>query len=279
MQTTKSFPWKKENKLRKFKVRQMQKVITLEKTYNVAKHSSEKAFTFILAKEFENLDVEIKGINFTKERYAEVILEGEDEEIAKNIIIKNYGTPRSIGDLQEGDVIYGRFREVGEVKFGLFIDCGIKSTTQSIDALYPLYEMREQLVQGKKVSLVNMVRAYGFIDNLPMFFEVVKKQVLGSKVWVKLSVESLDWLNSALNEKKEALIICGTTRNKIKQALIKSNHTEDIEVIERVGLLEYRLICKRGTRADGLIPELGYLLGRAKIGAQVPNRVKELTNK
>lgn len=257
----------------------MQKVITLEKTYNVAKHSSEKAFTFILAKEFENLDVEIKGINFTKERYAEVILEGEDEEIAKNIIIKNYGTPRSIGDLQEGDVIYGRFREVGEVKFGLFIDCGIKSTTQSIDALYPLYEMREQLVQGKKVSLVNMVRAYGFIDNLPMFFEVVKKQVLGSKVWVKLSVESLDWLNSALKERKEALIICGTTRNKIKQALIKSNHTEDIEVIERIGLLEYRLICKRGTRADGLIPELGYLLGRAKIGAQVPNRVKELTNK
>ena len=112
-----------------------------------------------------------------------------------------------------------------------------------------------------------------------MFFEVVKKQVLGSKVWVKLSLGSLDWLNGALKERKEALIICGTTRNKIKQALIKSNHTEDIEVVERIGLLEYRLICKRGTRADGLIPELGYLLGRAKIGAQVPHRVKELMNK
>jgi hypothetical protein len=257
----------------------MQKVITLEKTYNVAKHSSEKAFIYILKKEFENLDVEIKGINFTKERYAEVILEGEDEEIAKNILIKNYGTPRSISDLQEGDFIYGRFRETGEVKFGLFVDCGIKSTTQNIDALYPLFEMREQLAQGNKVPLMNMIRAYGFIDNLPMFFEVVKKQVIGSKVWVKLTVESLEWLNSALEEKKEALIICGTTRNQIKQALIRSNHAEDIEVMERIGLLEYRLICKRGTRADGLIPELGHHLGRAKIGAQVPSRVKKLLKK
>ena len=255
----------------------MQKVITLEKTYIVAKHSSEKAFTYILNKEFENLDVEVKGISFTKERYAEVAIEGEDEEIAKNILIKNYGTIRSIGDLQEGDAIYGRFREVGEVKFGLFIDCGITSTTQSIYALYPLFEMRNQLAQGKKVPLTNMVRAYGFIDNLPMFFEVVKKQIIGSKVWVKLSDESLKWLKSTSKEKKEPLIICGTTRRMIKQALIGSNHAEDIEVIERLGLLEYRLICKRGTRADGLIPELGYLLGRAKIGAQVPSRVKELT--
>ncbi len=37
------------------------------------------AFTYILNKELEDLDVEIKGISFTKERYAEVILEGEDE--------------------------------------------------------------------------------------------------------------------------------------------------------------------------------------------------------
>ena len=66
------------------------------------------------------------------------------------------------------------------------------------------------------------------------------------------------------------------TRNAIKNALISSNHTEDIDEIERIGLLEYRLICKRGTRAEGLIPEIGYLLGRAKIGAQVYSRVKEL---
>lgn len=254
----------------------MLKVVTLEKTYNVAKYSSEKAFTYILEREFEDLDVKIIEISFTKEKYAEVALEGEDEEIAKNILIRNYGTPRSIGDLEEGDVIYGRLRKVGEVKFGLFVDCGIKSTTQNIDALYPLFEMRKQLVEGKKVPLMNMVMAYGFIDNLPMYFEVVKRQVLGSKVWVKLSNESLKWLNNYLREKKESLIICGTTRRMIKNSLVSSNHTEDIELIERIGLLEYRLICKRGTRADGLIPELGHLLGRAKIGAQVPSRVEEL---
>ena len=65
----------------------MLKVTTLEKTYNVAKHSSAKAFTYILNEELENLDVKIIEITFTKDRYAEVTLDGEDENMAKNYII------------------------------------------------------------------------------------------------------------------------------------------------------------------------------------------------
>jgi len=251
-------------------------VTVLEKTYNVARHSSIKAFTYILAEELKGLNVEIKEITFNKEKYAEISLEGEDAEIAKNLIIKNYGTKRSIGEIEVGEEIYGRFKDVGGVKFGFFVNGGIFSTTQKIDALFPLFELREQLAGGKKVSLLNIMRAYGIVENLPLFFEITEKQVIGSKVRVKLTDKSLKWLTKPSQEKKDALIVCGTTRNAIKNALISSNHTEDIEEIERIGLLEYRLICKKGTRAEGLIPEIGYLLGRAKIGAQVYSRVKEL---
>ena len=255
----------------------MLKITVLEKTYNVAKHSSAKALTYILNEELGDLDVKVIEVTFTKDRYAVVTLDGEDENIAKKFIIEKYGaTERSIAELQIGDIIYGRFKDVGKVKFGLFVDAGIVTSTQQIDALYPLFEMRNQLAGGRKTSLINTIRALGIVENLPLKFEIIDKKVLGSKLWVKISEDSLRWFLDPYKNNKEALIICGTTRRTIKQALVQSKHMEDIDEFERIGLLEYRLVCKKGTRADGLIPELGSYLGRAKIGAQVPKRVIEL---
>ncbi len=254
----------------------MLKFIILEKTYNVAKHSSAKALDYILSRELENLDVEIVNIEFTKENYAEITLDGKDEIMAKNFISSNHGTHRSVATVDVGDQIFGRFKDVGEVKFGSFVDAGLETSTQRIDALYPLFAMREQLADGNKVPLMNILRAFGIVENLPLFFEITKREILGGKIWVELTEQSLDWIFDPVERELEALILCGTTRRMIKQALIRTNHTEDIEVIERIGLLEYRLVCKQGTRADGLIPELGPYLGRTKIGAQVPSRVLEL---
>jgi hypothetical protein len=248
----------------------------LEKTYHVAKHSSAKALDYILSKELEELDVKIVKIEFNTDKYAEITLDGNDEVIAKNFIINNHGTKRSISSINVGDQILGRFKDVGGVKFGSFVDAGLETSTQKIDALYPLFAMREQLADGNKVPLMNILRAFGIVENLPMSFEVTKREILGGKIWVELTEQSLDWIFDPLEREKEALILCGTTRRMVKQALTQTGHAEDIEVIERIGLLEYRLICKQGTRADGLIPELGPFLGRTKIGAQVPNRVIEL---
>ncbi len=248
----------------------------LEKTYNVAKHSSAKALDYILSKELENLDVEIIKIDFNKEKYAEITLDGKDEIIAKNFISNNHGTKKSVSTINVGDQIFGRFKDVGGVKFGSFVDAGLETSTQKIDALYPLFAMREQLADGNKVPLMNILRSFGIVENLPMFFEITKREILGGKIWVELTDQSLDWIFDPLEREKEALILCGTTRRMIKQALTQTGHAEDIEIIERIGLLEYRLICKKGTRADGLIPELGPHLGRTKIGAQVPKRVLEL---
>ncbi len=254
----------------------MQKITTLQKTYIVAKHSSAKALNFILKKELEELDVEIIDIQFNKERCAEVTIDGEDEIIAKNFIESNYGTKRSVADVNVSDQVYGRFKEVGGVKFGTFVDVGLKTSTKDMDGLYPLFELRNQLANGNNVPLTKILRAYGIIDNLPVFFEITKREILSSKIWLKLTENSLNWLKKPFDHNKEALILCGTTRRTIKHALISSQHTEDIEEIERLGLLEYRLICKKGTRAEGLIPELGPYLGRIKIGAQVVKRVENL---
>ncbi|MHA1303987.1 MAG: DUF2110 family protein [Candidatus Heimdallarchaeaceae archaeon] len=254
----------------------MIKITTLIKNYNVPNHSTKKALEFILHDEFHELDIEIKNITFTKEGYAELLIEGEDEQIVENYLQRTYGTKRSIADMQVGDIVYGRFLKTDQVNFGLFVEVGAITTTRNIDALFPLYEQRKQLAQNKTVPMKKIVRAYGIVENLPLFFEITEKQIIGAKLKVKLTEESLDWLTKPIREKKEALIITGTSTRMIKEVLKKTNHSQDIDIIERIGVLEHRLICKKGTRAEGLIPEIGYLLKGAKLGAQIPSRVQEL---
>ncbi len=248
----------------------------LEKTYIVARYSSVKSLKSLLKKELEQLDIKILNIDFEKDRYAMIKFEGPDEIFAKNYLIERHGTQRNIEEIEIGDKVFGRFIDVGKVNFGFFVDIGIETSTKGIEALYPLFELRNQLFQGKGIALQKIVTAYGIVENLPMFFEITKKQVIGSKIWVKLSEESLQWLESPIKEKKEALIVCGSSRRAIKQALIQTGHFEDIVEIDQCGLLEYRLICKKGTIAEGIIPEIGGFLGRAKIGVQIPKRVRNL---
>ena len=85
----------------------MENITILEKSYIVHKHSSAKSLKYILDKEFQDLDVEITDISFSKKRHAEITLEGDDKVIAKNFLIANFGTIRSIADIEIGDTIYG----------------------------------------------------------------------------------------------------------------------------------------------------------------------------
>ena len=254
----------------------MKKICTLIKLYNVPEENLKKSIEFILKNEFSELDVQIKKISFSEENLAEIHVEGEDEEIVANFIHNQYGAEYNISEIVENKSYFGRIRKTESVNFGLFIDMGVYISEERIDALYPLYEIRKQLVKNRKISLKKIVHSFGFIENLPLIFEVTEKRVIGRKLRVKLTKESLDWLLKPFEEENEALIITGATTKMIKDALKKTNHSQDIEIIERIGFLEHRLICKKNTRADGIIPEIGYLLGEAKIAAQSPGRLKRL---
>ncbi len=257
----------------------MKNIILLEKAYNLPTQNIAKSLKYIIREELKELNVDIKEVSFTKNNFAQVYLEGDDEVIAANYLIQYHGTIQSISDIEIGQKIIGRLKRPGEVGFGIFVEVGARTTREPIDALFPLYEMRDQLAQGQTVSTRQIIYAYGFVDNLPMLFEITEKKVLGGKLRIRLAPETIDWLENPLIQAKECLIVCGATKTMIKDALKQTNHYLDIEIIERLGLLEYRLICKEGTRADGLIPEIGGLLKGVKLGAQISYRVAEIMTK
>jgi len=248
---------------------------TLQKVYNVPPFSAIKAFNYILHHELADLDITIDSVNVDNHHLI-VSFHGPDENFAYNYIVKHFGRIISASEFNEGDIVLGRLSDVGKVKFGFFVDIGLLIGNTTFEALYPLYEARSQLVNGLKVPLMSISRAFGLISNLPLEFKIIEKKILKRKIRVRLAPSSLNWLHSSTQQKLEAVIVCGATRRMIKRALIATKHFEDIETIERLGLLEYRLICKRGTRATGIIPEIGGLLGNALLGAQIPERVTDL---
>ncbi len=256
----------------------MIKLITLIKAYNLDKESVKKAILYTLNNEFKNLSVEITNVKINDDFYTEIALNGEDEQIAANYIKKNYGIQQSISNIAVGDNLIGRLIMSKQINFGIFVDVGAITTREKIDALYPLYEIRKQLTNNNKLNIKNIVRAYGFIENLPLLFEIIEKQVIGNKLRVRLSDESINWLLQPFKDHKDALIVSGVSARMIKGALKRSRHSVDIELIEKIGILEYRLICKKGTRANGLIPEIGMFLNRAKIGAQIQSRILDVLN-
>lgn len=249
---------------------------TLQKSYNVPKHSTVKAFEYILKEDLKDLEIERVEITINKKRFIDVIVEGKDEKVARNLIVNEYGIRKSISEMEEGEIVTGRIVNIGKVRFGLFVNVGALKGNEIVDALYPLFDMRKQLADEKKIPLMKIAKGYGLTENMLMKYRIVSKAILRKELRVELTEETIEWLKEPFREKKDALIICGATRRMIKQALIKTKHWEDIEEIERIGILEYRIKCKKGTNADGLIPEIGGLLNRAKIGAQMTKRYKEI---
>jgi len=250
---------------------------TLQQVYNVPPHSAIKAFEYILRHELSDLDVIIDSISL-EHRHLVVSFHGSDETFAYRYLIKHFGRVTSANDFSEGEIVLGRFSDVGNVKFGFFVDIGLLIGDSKFDALYPLYEVRSQLVRGIKIPLMPISRAFGIISHLPLEFELVEKKILKREIRVRLTQRSINWFHSVIKRNLEAVIVCGATRRMIKRALIASGHFNDIQEIERLGLLEYRLICKHGTHATGIIPEIGKFLGNALLGAQIPERVSVLFN-
>ncbi|MHA1687034.1 MAG: DUF2110 family protein [Candidatus Heimdallarchaeaceae archaeon] len=249
---------------------------TLQKSYNVPKHSTAKAIQYILSEELKELELDKIEVSVNKLKYIDITVEGKDEIVAKNLIINHYGIRQSISNINEGDLVIGRIVNLGKVKFGVFVDIGAHIGDRVIDALYPLFEMRNQLTEGNPKSLMEIIKGYGLIENLPLKFTIVSKSVLKRHLRIKMPKDTIEWLISPLKRKRDALIICGATRRMIKQALIKTGHWNDIEDLERLGVLEYRIICKKGTHGDGLIPEIGGFLNKTKIGGQLVSRYEDL---
>jgi hypothetical protein len=252
----------------------MKKITLAKKIYTNKKNAFWRIKEFI-TREFEGLDVTISSLTFTEEGYISLILEGEDEEIAYNFLVKVYGKVENLDKLQSGDIVKGYIVSSGEVGFGLFVDIGVKEPYK-VDALVPLFALRNQLMDGNKVSVRKIIQGYGLVDNFPIEICIEEVSIGLKKIEAKLAEEQVTLFNRWKTESLDRLIVLGAFEEEIERALRESNHRTDIINIEQLGLTEYALTCKFNTNAKGLIPAIGRRLPKAKLEIFSPRRIREL---
>jgi hypothetical protein len=114
-------------------------------------------------------------------------------------------------------------------------------------------------------------------DFMPLRIKVLDALNIRTGLWeAELSEQQLsrfaDWLDSNLDR----LVVLGSTRGEIEQAVARKHHFRDVIRIEALGPFEHVVVCKLGTDAVGLMPKLGPYVGRASLMPFSPRRVKQL---
>jgi hypothetical protein len=227
-----------------------------------------------IEKQLRDLDVNISSIILDDNGFINVNLEGEDELAAYNYLASLYGKNIELGELKEGDIVKGYVCSSGKVGFGLFVDIGIKEP-YNVDALLPLFALREQLAEGKTLPVRKIIKMFGLIDNFPIEIIMQKVSIGTKKAEAKLSEKQIETFETWREEGLDKLLILGAFEEEIERALKRSNHSKDIISLESLGWMENIITCKFNTNAKGLIPAIGRILPKAKFEIFSPSFIKK----
>ncbi|MCS7103231.1 MAG: DUF2110 family protein [Candidatus Korarchaeum sp.] len=213
--------------------------------------------------EIDSLDLDVE------EGWVKVKVSGSDEGIAENLICRVYGRPKRVNDLKLGETLKGFITDLGEIRYGIYF----KAFLDRKDGLYPLYEMRKQLVNGRKLSVKTIAKLYGLVNDLSMEIHLMKHDEKG--VYVSISHRQVQTLKSFIRKGRDILFIVRATPKQVRRALLKTGHARDVSLV-RTSFLSFMLICKPNTQAKGLIPRLGPYLPGATLSAIHSNQFNEL---
>jgi len=224
---------------------------------------------------FEGLHVETKILGTVADRWVQITLTGEDEEIATNYVIKEIGVcPSNFENARKFSTLKGYivdFKKNGEE---LSMDVGVFQP-KIVYATIPLRHLQAQLVDGRKVALGKIAELYGFCEDLPLSVKVIQLNEDESHIEAELSSEQVRkymvWRESLLDR----LLVLGTSLHEIKMTLERAKLDRDVISVEPLGTLEHALTCKLGTDAAGLIPKIGRTLKNAKFSVFNPKRVRK----
>jgi hypothetical protein len=254
----------------------MSTITILEKAYGRYSKSAIRSLKQTLTELCAGLKADISGFGRTERGWIQIKISGEDEAVLTKCLERDFGlAPVTIDGIDAKSTIRGKIIESGQIGYGLYVDIGMFSP-EIRDALYPLYKMRLQLAKGKKISVNQIIEKFCLLDNFPIEVFVEKIDLEKKEIEVELSKKQLsifrDWISSQLDR----VIVLGATRAHVKTALLKTRHFQDINEIQRLGLLEHAIICKKGTYAPGIISKIGPLLPQTPLYAFHPKEAEKL---
>jgi len=251
-----------------------QSVILLEKVYGPNKDTAIKAFKHIITGLLKDLHVKIIKLERTEKNWIKIVLNGEDAEVAKNYLAKEFYTTTLINQLEKGIVIKGKLVDVEKYGYGVYVDIGVIDPHPK-DALISLYVLRRQLANDHMVSARQIVKKYAFMNYLPLEIKIRDINENFETIEAELSENQLKKYKEWIKQGLDRILVCGATRQMIRKAIIKSGHLRDVLSIERLGLLEHAVVCKSSTTAQGLIAEIGKYMPKIPMKAFKPKEIKK----
>jgi hypothetical protein len=230
----------------------------------------------ILKAEFEGLEVDTKILGTVGERWAQLALVGEDENIATSYILKEIGVcPTNIEKISGIPVLKGFIGDFEQGAEALSVDVGILKP-KVIRATLSLDHLQTSLLEGKKMGLERIVKLFGLCPGLPINIRTVRFNEERALIEAELAEEQkhiyCNWLESLLDR----LIVLGSPLSEIINTLKHSKLERDIIDVEPLGIFEHVLICKLGTDAAGLVPRIGRKLRKAKFAVFNPKRLRKV---
>lgn len=251
-------------------------ITTAVKLYSGSERKVVAALLSHIERLCSGLEVTLASAGLTDRGWVRIELSGKDEEFTSELLRRQLGMAvNTFEDLVEGSVITGRIVDSGKIGYGLYVETG---SSQVGDALYPLHEMRRQLAGGRKLPAREIISSLLLVDNLPLEVQVKRVDKPDRKIWVSLTPQQLRTLMRPLNDHLERLVVLGATRPSVIRSLEQSGHMRDTLWIESLGFLEHRIVCKEGTQAKGLVPEIGSHLETATLFVMTRQKLSSFHN-
>jgi hypothetical protein len=215
----------------------------------------------LLKAQFEELDVEVKVLTTSANRWVQVSLSGEDEAIATSYVTKQIGTcPTSLDSAKNSPALKGYIFQVDLNKQELLVDFGIFEP-KTVLATVSLACLQAQLLEGRKVDLKKIAEIYGLAEKMPINIKPLSSNGEESEVIeAELSVEQVERLHGWQQSLLDRLIILGASKETIETVLERTRLNRDVIDIETFGMFEHALTCKLGTNAAGLVGVVGRYL-------------------
>jgi hypothetical protein len=221
------------------------------------------------------LDLTKVELDTDKKGHIVVSAVGEDDEFVINLLASEYGKVPETHEVVPESRYASQLLDVGKVGYGIYTDIGM--TEPRIDALIPLHQLREQMgMQGH--SLRKIAKSLVLVDNLPAEVTVTEVHLDKEQVEAEFAPSFLQRFESWVNDDHERLLVFGANQQMIENALRISRHEEDIYQIEKLGLFEFSLQCKRSTRASGIIAAIGPKLRGVPMHLFIPSEVEANRN-
>lgn len=224
-----------------------------------------------LTRDFGELDVKVLQIHTDRRDHVEVTVQGDDSEFALNHLTNQYGRCPSPNDITSNTILNGRLIDVGQVGFGIYVDVGIDKS-ERLDPLLSLYTLRKQVRANK--PLRSIAKTMQLVDYLPVDIRITEADHQNRRIEAELGPDTTTRLDYWIGDDHERLLVFGANQSLIEEALRKSGHMEDIYQFERLGTFEIVLVCKRSTRASGILAAIGPRLRGVPIHLFIPKEIE-----